>query len=111
TRSDALRIARMQLRDREALPLAEGYFRKPRLYAIAVRGKPKRRARQLHGRAGAAERARDEVQFGYAAAVAHEQVPQNRAKIHGRRASARVESNVVSTVQVSVHVPISCPIS
>src|SRR4249919_1029228 len=88
TRSDALRIARMQLRDREALPLAEGYFRKLRLDAIAVRGKPERRARQLHGRTGAAERARDEVQCGHIAAIAREQFLENFTAMHGLRAPA-----------------------
>src|SRR6188474_781859 len=106
TRSDALRIARMQLRDREALPLAEGYFRKLRLDAIAVRGKPERRTRQLHGRAGTAERARDEVQLGHVAAVAREQFPKNFAAMHGLRASARVEWNVVSALQAAGHVPV-----
>jgi hypothetical protein len=85
----------MQLRDRKAFPLAEGYFRKLRLDAIAVRGKPERRACQLHGRAGAAERARDEVQFGHVAAVAREQFPKNFAAMHGLCAPARVEWDVV----------------
>src|SRR6187401_1895791 len=106
TRSDALRIARMQLRDREALPLAEGYFRKLRLDAIAVRGKPERRTRQLHGRAGTAERARDEVQLGHVAAVAREQFPKNFAAMHSLRAPARIERDVVPALQPACHVPV-----
>ncbi len=96
----------MQLRDREAFPLAKGYFRKPWLDAIAVRGKPERRARQLHGRARAAERARDKVQFGHVAAVAREQFPENFAAMHGLRAPARVEGDVVPALQSAGYVPV-----
>src|SRR5262245_65828071 len=106
TRCDALRIACMQLRDRETFPIAESNFGEPRLDAIAARGKAERRAQELHGRAGAAERARHKVQFGHIAAVAREPLPQDFTAMHGLAASARVERHVTPALQPTGHVPV-----
>src|SRR5262245_1586176 len=103
---DALRIARMQLRDREAFPITESNFGELRLDAIAVRGKAERRAQELHGRAGAAKRARDKVQFGYIAAVAREQFAEDLTAMYGLRASARIERHVTPALQPAGHIPV-----
>src|SRR5664279_2403456 len=50
---DPRRVALVQLRDGEALPFAEGDFRKLRLAPITLRVNAERRARQFHGLAGA----------------------------------------------------------
>src|SRR4029078_1712799 len=106
TRSNALRIARMQLRDREALPFAEGNFGKLRLDAIAVGRKPERRARQFHGRAGAAERARDEGQFSHVPAVARKEFVEDFAAMHGLRAAACIERDVAPALQSAGYIPV-----
>ena len=76
---DAGGIALMQLRDGEALPFAEGDFRKPRVAPVTVTGKTERRAQQLHGLAGALERARHIIEAVRIAIIAHEQIAQDVA--------------------------------
>src|SRR4029077_10804541 len=90
-RGDALRVARMQLRDRETFPIAECDLGKLRLNAIAFRWQTKPRPPQIHRFAGTAKRARLIVKFDWVTAVAHKQVAQNIAAVNRLRPPARIQ--------------------
>src|SRR5262249_59443326 len=74
---NALRIAVIQLCNREAFPFTERDFGKPRFHAVAIRRQTEWRTHQRHGFAGASKRARYVVEIGGIASAACEEIAPN----------------------------------
>ena len=105
-RGDALRVARMQLRDGEAFPIAERYLGKLVVNTIAVGRQAERRPQQLHRLAGTPKRARHIIKFGRVTAIAHKQVAQNIAAVNGLRPPARIQRHVATALQAASDIPV-----
>src|SRR5581483_4657176 len=105
-RGNALRVACAQLRDREALPVAEGYFGKPLVDAVALRRETERRPYQFHGRTRTAKRACDKIEFRDAAAGARKEIAEYVAAARRLHAPAFVERHVAAALQSPDNVPV-----
>ncbi len=103
---DALWIARMELRDRESLPITEGNFGKSLLKAITIRRQSKYRAHKLHGLAGASERAGHIVEVRGASTASRKQVTQDVSAMAGLRATPPIQRYVMPTLQTTGYVPV-----
>ena len=108
---DAGGIALMQLRDGEALPFAEGDFRKPRLAPVILARKTERRTQQLHGLTGTLQRARNVIETGRIAMIAREQVAQDVAAMAALRAATSVKRYVAAALQAAGDVPVGLAVT
>src|SRR5262249_22930578 len=105
-RGDTLRIACVQLGNREAFPIAKGNFGKSRLQAIAVRRQTECRADEFHGFACTSERARYIVEISRVAPCALKQPTQNFTATGGLGTTLRVQRNVATALQTAGYVPV-----
>jgi hypothetical protein len=105
-RGNALRIAVAQLRDREPFPFSEGDLGQAPVFAVSFRRQAERGAHQRHGFAGAAKRARHVIEIRRMSPDLREPIAQKISAVVGLRAAARVERDVVTTLQAAGDVPI-----
>ncbi len=103
---DDILVAREHVLVGQAFPFAEGDLDQPLVDCVALGWQPQRRAHQVHGLAGAAERARDVAQFRGRPAVAFEQVAQDLAAGDGLQAALGVERHVVPALQPVLGIPV-----
>ena len=99
------RIGGLHFRQGRALPFAIADLAQPRIERVILDRQLQGLAHQLHGGAGAAERARDIRQPHRVMAVACDQLAQDVAGLHGLDPAERVERNVLRALQAAECIP------